>query len=125
MRISQAQTVYREAALQQFLDRGAFISMLDQFRPLFINAICGLQSSIDARLASIQETGITRQDLLWQNRLIGHLDKILARLDTYRNNPDNIEANFRDYLAGFSPNVQDVLAKFDFDNIIKRMVESN
>ena len=39
--------------------------------------------------------------------------------------PDNIEVNFRDYLAGFSPNVQDVLAKFDFDNIIKRMVESN
>ena len=27
--------------------------------------------------------------------------------------PDNIEANFRDYLAGFSPNVQDVLSKFD------------
>lgn len=39
--------------------------------------------------------------------------------------PDNIEANFQDYLAGFSPNVQDVLSKFDFDNIIKRMVESN
>jgi len=39
--------------------------------------------------------------------------------------PDNIEANFRDYLAGFSSNVQDVLAKFDFDNIIKRMVECN
>ena len=39
--------------------------------------------------------------------------------------PENIEANFRDYLAGFSANVQDVLAKFDFDNVIKRMVESN
>ncbi len=39
--------------------------------------------------------------------------------------PDNIETNFRDYLAGFSANVQDVLAKFDFDNIIKRMVECN
>ena len=39
--------------------------------------------------------------------------------------PENIEANFRDYLAGFSPNIQDILAKFDFDNIIKRMVESN
>lgn len=38
---------------------------------------------------------------------------------------ENIEANFRDYLAGFSSNVQDVLAKFDFENIIKRMVESN
>lgn len=39
--------------------------------------------------------------------------------------PENIEANFRDYLAGFSANVQDVLSKFDFDNIIKRMVDSN
>ena len=33
--------------------------------------------------------------------------------------PENIEDNFRDYLNGFSANVQDVLAKFDFDNIIK------
>lgn len=39
--------------------------------------------------------------------------------------PENIEANFRDYLNGFSANVQDILAKFEFDNIIKRMVESN
>ncbi|WP_086289383.1 type I restriction-modification system subunit M [Campylobacter devanensis] len=39
--------------------------------------------------------------------------------------PQNIEANFRDYLAGFSSNIQDILAKFDFDSIIKRMVESN
>ena len=39
--------------------------------------------------------------------------------------PENIESNFHDYLNGFSGNVQDVLAKFDFDNIIKRMVESN
>ena len=45
-------------------------------------------------------------------------DRLLA-------DPDNIEVNFRDYLAGFSPNVQDVLAKFDFDNAIRRMVESN
>lgn len=39
--------------------------------------------------------------------------------------PENIEANFRDYLAGFSANVLDVLAKFEFDNVIKRMVDSN
>ena len=45
-------------------------------------------------------------------------DRLLA-------DPDNIEANFRDYLAGFSANVQDVLAKFEFENVIKRMVESN
>ena len=45
--------------------------------------------------------------------------------DSLLADPENIEGNFRDYLGGFSANVQDVLAKFDFDNIIKRMVESN
>ena len=45
--------------------------------------------------------------------------------ETLLADPDNIESNFQDYLSGFSANAQDVLAKFDFDNIIKRMVESN
>ena len=45
--------------------------------------------------------------------------------DTLVSDPEHIETNFKDYLAGFSANVQDVLSKFDFDNIIKRMVESN
>ncbi len=45
-------------------------------------------------------------------------DRLLA-------DPDNIESNFRSYLSGFSDNVQDVLSKFEFDNVIKRMVESN
>ena len=45
--------------------------------------------------------------------------------DSLLADPENIEANFRDYLNGFSANVQDVLSKFDFDNIIRRMVESN
>lgn len=45
--------------------------------------------------------------------------------ETLLADPDNIESNFRDYLSSFSANAQDVLAKFDFDNIIKRMVESN
>lgn len=45
--------------------------------------------------------------------------------ETLLADPENTESNFKDYLAGFSGNVQDVLSKFDFDNIIKRMVESN
>ena len=45
-------------------------------------------------------------------------DKLVA-------DPENIETNFRDYLAGFSPNVQDVLSKFDFETIIKRLVDCN
>ena len=36
-----------------------------------------------------------------------------------------IESNFKSYLNGFSQNVQDVLAKFEFENIVKRMVESD
>ena len=45
--------------------------------------------------------------------------------ETLLADPDNVETNFKDYLNGFSANAQDVLSKFDFDNIIKRMVESN
>ena len=35
--------------------------------------------------------------------------------------PDNIEANFRDYLNGFSENVQDIIEKFKFDGHISTM----
>ena len=35
--------------------------------------------------------------------------------------PDNIEANFRDYLNGFSENVQDIIEKFKFDAHITTM----
>lgn len=45
--------------------------------------------------------------------------------DTLVSDPENIEENFKDYLAGFSSNVQDILAKFEFNSVIKRMVESN
>ncbi|WP_196592470.1 type I restriction-modification system subunit M [Pectinatus frisingensis] len=37
--------------------------------------------------------------------------------------PDNIETNFRAYLNGFSDNVQDIIAKFNFDMQITRMAE--
>lgn len=82
----------------------------------------------------------THEAVLAQYEKVKHLavfDGFLTRASGYQfyntskftfesllTDPDNIEANFRDYLAGFSPNVQDVLSKFDFDNIIKRMVES-
>ncbi|WP_196600164.1 type I restriction-modification system subunit M [Pectinatus frisingensis] len=37
--------------------------------------------------------------------------------------PDNVESNFRAYLNGFSDNVQDIIAKFNFDVQITRMAE--
>lgn len=38
--------------------------------------------------------------------------------------PDNIEDNFRDYLAGFSQNVQQILSRMNFYQQIDRMVEA-
>ena len=35
----------------------------------------------------------------------------------------NLAANLRNYIAGFSENMRDVLEKFDFDNTIRRLVE--
>ena len=45
--------------------------------------------------------------------------------DSLLKDPENIEANFRDYIHGFSDNVQDILSRFEFDNVIKRLVEAN
>lgn len=39
--------------------------------------------------------------------------------------PNNIESNFKSYLNGFSQNVKDILDKFEFENIIKRLIESD
>lgn len=39
--------------------------------------------------------------------------------------PDHIEENFRDYLNGFSENVQDIIQKFEFDGHITRMANKN
>lgn len=41
--------------------------------------------------------------------------------DKLLDDPDNIEANFRDYLNGFSENVQDIIEKFKFDGHIATM----
>lgn len=39
--------------------------------------------------------------------------------------PDNIEENFRDYLNGFSENVQDIIEKFKFDGHITTMAKKD
>lgn len=41
--------------------------------------------------------------------------------DKLLDDPDNIEANFRDYLNGFSENIQDIIEKFKFDGHITTM----
>ena len=38
--------------------------------------------------------------------------------------PDNIESNFKNYLSGFSDNVQDILNNFDFEDQVKKMISN-
>ena len=45
--------------------------------------------------------------------------------ETLLADPENIETNFRDFLAGFSGNVQDVLSKFNFEPTLKKLVDTN
>jgi len=44
-------------------------------------------------------------------------DKLLA-------DAPHLAANLRNYIAGFSPNMREVLEKFDFDNTISRLHEA-
>ena len=39
--------------------------------------------------------------------------------------PDNIEANFEDYLRGFSANVADIIENFEFSKTVNTMVKGN
>lgn len=39
--------------------------------------------------------------------------------------PDNLQANFEDYLRGFSDNVKDILSNFNFVDEVKNMVKGN
>ncbi|MCI6085482.1 type I restriction-modification system subunit M [Selenomonas sp.] len=44
-------------------------------------------------------------------------------LQTLLDDPDNLAANFRQYLAGFSANVREIIKRFNFDPEITRMDE--
>ncbi len=46
-------------------------------------------------------------------------------LEALLSDPDNIEANFRSYLAAFSYNVIDIIEKFDFDKEITKLANNN
>lgn len=43
--------------------------------------------------------------------------------ETLKADPDNIEDNFRDYINGFSENVQDILARMKFSDQIERLAD--
>ena len=86
---------------------------------------CLLEDKKDEVLAmkkTLDEAGIVNQD--------GSLRKVAGQafyntsrftLKTLMDNPKQLLANFRDYLDGFSPNVQEIVEKFDFRNQLQKL----
>jgi len=92
MRISQARTIYREAAIQQFNNKDTYLSLLGEFSACIQTAIESIKNSMKARAVSIDNTGITILDLIWQEDIIEHLEKILSRISFYQQNPNTVQA---------------------------------
>lgn len=46
-------------------------------------------------------------------------------LSDLTNDQDNLEANFHSYLQGFSSNIKDIIAHFDFNKDINKLVKNN
>jgi len=76
MLFSQSRTDYRRAAAVQFSDPETFHTLLEEVEKRLVAAIEGMEASQKERERSIADTGITRQDLKWQQRLIAYLQSL-------------------------------------------------
>src|SRR5690348_14853835 len=54
-----------------------------------------------------------------------NISKFTLRDLRNRGNPQQLKADFEDYLDGFSPNVQDILENFEFRNQIPRLSKAD
>ena len=88
---------------------------------------CILSDTKDAVLAKYEQVKeLPMRDILLRN-VSGYQFYNTSKYTFERllDDPDNIEANFRDYLNGFSPNVQEIIEKFKFDGHITTMAQKN
>jgi type I restriction enzyme M protein len=91
---------------------------------------------LDCVLAPTKEKVLARQAMLREKKL-ENLEPQLRRVTGYAfyntsrydfdkllGDAPHLAANLRNYIAGFSPNMRDVLEKFDFDNTIGKLDEA-
>lgn len=91
---------------------------------------------LDCVLAATKEKALTRQAEL-RNRGLENLDDQLRRaagfafyntsrydFDKLLADAPHLAANLRNYIAGFSQNMREVIERFDFDNTISRLDEA-
>lgn len=87
---------------------------------------CILSDTKDAVLTCWEKNkGVDRVDLLLRKETHGlkFYNTSKYTFERLLDDPDNVEANFRDYLNGFSENVQDIIEKFKFNEHIKTMAQ--
>lgn len=85
---------------------------------------CILADTKDAVLAKYEQVkNLPMKDVLLRSATGGKAFYNTSKYTFERllDDPDNIEENFRDYLNGFSENVQDIIEKFKFDGHITTM----
>ena len=85
---------------------------------------CILSDTKDAVLKKYDEVkNLPMKDVLLRSTTGGKAFYNTSKFTFERllDDPDNIEENFRDYLNGFSENVQDIIEKFKFDGHITTM----
>ena len=88
---------------------------------------CILAATKDAVLAKYEEVKETSTKDIFLCRASGKTFYNVSKFtfEKLLDDPDNIEANFRDYLNGFSENVRDIIEKFNFDVHISKMAGKN
>ena len=101
----------------------------DVILPMFVlrRIDCLLEDTKDAVLAEVkfqkEEAGMTVLDPDGLREAAGQVFYNTSRftLKTLLGNPSQLEANFNQYLDGFSPNVAEIIEKFDLRNQIRKM----
>lgn len=78
------------------------------------------------KMAVLEKTKIVKHDAIL-NKITGYDFNNTSPFDfmSLLKDPDNIAANLRNYIQGFSPNVRIIFERFDFEDEIKKMDEHN
>ena len=85
------------------------------------------QAVLDMR-ASLDTAGVTNQDQALRqaaSQAFYNTSKFTLRDLRSRTSQQQLKADFEEYLDGFSPNVQDILEKFEFRNQIPRLSKAD
>ena len=88
-------------------------------------ALAPTKERVLARQAQLRDRGLENLDqqlritagFAFYNTSLYGFDKLIA-------DAPNIADNLRNYIAGFSPNMREVIERFDFDNTISRLDEA-